>query len=153
MFSYLQHNVVNIHLYRHIKSATSLRVSAFFILANMIMKKYLLLSLLTCLFFTQQVQAKAYPASESTAKSSKYNPIFVPFDLLIFRPVSLAVTVAGTALFVAMSPITALSSIAPPHDAFERVADVFIVVPATYTFLRPMGQVLCPGDCRPKDIK
>ncbi|OQK17109.1 hypothetical protein AU255_04200 [Methyloprofundus sedimenti] len=117
------------------------------------MKKYLLLSLLVCFFITQQVQAKAYQASDSTVKSSKYNPVFVPFDLLIFRPIGLAATVAGTALFIAMSPITALSSIAPPHDAFGRVADVFIVVPATYTFLRPMGQVLCPGDCRPEDIK
>ena len=118
----------------------------------MIMKKYLLLSLSCCCFFTQQLQAKANSAKEAT-EASDYNPLFVPFDLLIFRPIGLATTIAGTALFIAMSPITALSSIAPPHDAFARVADVFIVVPATYTFLRPMGKVLCPGDCRPEDIK
>ena len=82
-----------------------------------------------------------------------YNPWFVPFDILITRPLGLAATVAGTALFVVFSPFTALSSIAPPHDAFERTADVFIVVPATYTFLRPVGKFLCPGDCRPADIK
>jgi len=110
------------------------------------MKKYLFLSLLACFFFTQPVQAKAEPSAD-------YNPFFVPIDLLVTRPLGLATTIAGTALFVVMSPFTALSSIAPPHDAFERVADVFIVVPATYTFLRPMGKFLCPGDCRPADIK
>ena len=82
-----------------------------------------------------------------------YNPWFVPFDILITRPLGLATTLVGTALFVVFSPFTALSSIAPPHDAFERAADVFIVVPATYTFLRPVGKFLCPGDCRPVDIK
>ncbi|MCK5354724.1 MAG: hypothetical protein KAJ63_06365 [Methyloprofundus sp.] len=111
------------------------------------MKKYLLLSLLSCFFLTQPAQAKA----KDYTKTPDYNPYFVPFDLLITRPLGLATTVVGTALFVVMSPFTALSAIAPPHDAFERVADVFIVVPATYTFLRPMGKFLCPGNCRPTD--
>ena len=110
------------------------------------MKKYIHLGLFTCFFFIQPIHAKEKPTKD-------YSPYFVPFDLLIFRPLGFATTAAGTALFVAMSPFTALSSIAPPHDAFERVADVFIVVPATYTFLRPMGKFLCPGDCRPADIK
>ena len=109
------------------------------------MKKYLLLILITCFFFTQPVLAEE--------KNTDYNPFFVPIDILITRPLGLATTVVGTALFVVMSPFTALSAIAPPHDSFERVADVFIVVPATYTFLRPVGKFLCPGDCRPSDIK
>ena len=88
-----------------------------------------------------------------TNSTPDYNPWFVPFDILITRPLGLATTITGTVLFVAFSPFTALSSIAPPHDAFERTADVFIVVPATYTFLRPVGKFLCPGDCRPADIK
>ncbi len=95
----------------------------------------------------------AVHAKTNSTEGDDYNPYFVPFDLLITRPLGLAATVTGTALFVVMSPFTALSSIAPPHDAFERVADVFIIVPATYTFLRPMGKFLCPGDCRPADIK
>jgi hypothetical protein len=74
-------------------------------------------------------------------------------DILITRPLGLATTITGSALFVVLSPFIGLSAIAPPHDAFERVADVFIVVPATYTFLRPVGKFLCPGDCRPSDIK
>jgi len=96
---------------------------------------------------------QAQPKAKDYTKTSDYNPYFVPFDLLITRPLGLATTVVGTTLFVAMSPFTALSSIAPPHDAFERVADAFIVVPATYTFLRPMGKFLCPGNCRPADVE
>ena len=116
------------------------------------MKKYLLLSLITCFFFIQPVQAMGKPVPDYT-EAKDYSPFFVPFDILIFRPLGLATTITGTALFIAFSPFTALSAIAPPHDAFERVADVFIIVPATYTFLRPMGKPLCPGDCRPADVE
>ncbi|GFO72564.1 hypothetical protein BJAS_P2919 [Bathymodiolus japonicus methanotrophic gill symbiont] len=113
------------------------------------MKKFILFSLLSCFFFIQPVHAK----TKATPQSKDYNPWFVPADILITRPLGLAATITGTALFIVFSPFTALSSIAPPHDAFERVADVFIIVPATYTFLRPVGKFLCPGDCRPEDIK
>ena len=112
--------------------------------------------------YAKEEPIKVTPASNDNDYSVKtrktkpnpdYNPFFVPFDILISRPLGLATTVAGTALFVVFSPFTALSSIAPPHDAFARTADVFIVVPATYTFLRPVGKFLCPGNCRPSDIK
>ena len=125
----------------------------------MIMKKYLLLSLLTCFFFFQTVHAQEKPTTANSTEVSNskkkldYNPWFIPMDILITRPLGLATSMAGTALFVVFSPFIGLSAIAPPHDAFERVADVFIVVPATYTFLRPVGKFLCPGDCRPADIK
>lgn len=119
----------------------------------MTMRKNILLSLLICFILIHTAQAKERTVPVEPANVEGYNPYFVPFDLLIFRPLGLAATIAGTALFVVMSPITALSAIAPPHDAFERVADVFIIVPSTYTFLRPMGKFLCPGDCRPEDIK
>ena len=106
---------------------------------------------------TAHAQKNPAPANSTSVTDSKkekdYNPWFVPMDILITRPLGLATTVAGTALFVVFSPFIGLSAIAPPHDAFERAADVFIVVPATYTFLRPVGKFLCPGDCRPTDIK
>jgi hypothetical protein len=117
------------------------------------MKKYLLLSLLSCFFFIQTVHAQKKLATANSEKKLDYNPWFVPMDILITRPLGLATTITGSALFVVLSPFIGLSAIAPPHDAFERVADVFIVVPATYTFLRPVGKFLCPGDCRPSDIK
>lgn len=105
---------------------------------------------------TVQVEAATNNKPDTVTGSKKnadYNPWFVPADILITRPLGLATTLAGTALFLVFSPFTALSAIAPPHDSFERVADVFIVVPATYTFLRPVGKFLCPGNCRPADVK
>ena len=99
------------------------------------MKKYLLLSLLTYLLFIPALHAK----TPVIADKARYDPMFVPIDILLFRPLSLATTIAGSALFIAVSPFTALSSIAPPHDAFERVGDIFVVLPATYTFMRPIG--------------
>ncbi len=99
------------------------------------MKKFLLISLLTSLLFTPVLHAKA----PITSDKARYDPMFVPIDIMIFRPLGLVTTIAGSALFVVFSPFTALSSIAPPHDAFERVGDIFVVLPATYTFMRPIG--------------
>ncbi len=60
-------------------------------------------------------------------------------ETLFFRPLGLVTTICGTALFAGMSPLTALASIAPPHDAFLKTADALIVSPAEYTFTRPLG--------------
>ncbi|MCF7971009.1 MAG: hypothetical protein K9L22_07555 [Methylococcaceae bacterium] len=98
------------------------------------MKKYLLISLLTALFFHQTVQAET-----TTPDKTRYDPLFVPIDIILFRPLGLATTITGSALFIAISPFTALSAIAPPHDAFERVGDIFVALPAIYTFMRPIG--------------
>ncbi|RLA21557.1 MAG: hypothetical protein DRQ62_09380 [Gammaproteobacteria bacterium] len=123
------------------------------------MKKFLLPGLFICFFSIQIAHAQqestttGSPKATSSTKNTDYNPWFVPLDILVTRPLGLAATITGTALFIVFSPFTALSAIAPPHDAFERVADVFIIVPSTYTFLRPVGKFLCPGDCRPADIK
>lgn len=60
-------------------------------------------------------------------------------DLIVARPLGLVGTVVGTALFIGLSPFTALAAIAPPHDAFARTADILIAQPAAYTFVRPLG--------------
>jgi len=60
-------------------------------------------------------------------------------DVLLFRPVGLVVTLAGTVTLVATSPFTAFASISPPHDAFERMTGLLIVGPAKFTFDRPLG--------------
>lgn len=61
------------------------------------------------------------------------------FDIILFRPVSFIATVAGTAAFVGLSPLTAFASIPYPHDAFDRTAEFLIKQPARYTFQRPLG--------------
>ena len=99
------------------------------------MKKYLLISLLTCLLFIPTLHAK----TPAIADKARYDPMFVPIDILLFRPLSLATTIADSALFIAVSQFTALSSIAPQHDYFQRVGDIFVDLQTNYTVMRHSG--------------
>jgi len=71
-------------------------------------------------------------------RSEDYDKSFIPLDLLVFRPLGLLTTIAGTGVFIGVSPFTALASIAD-HDAFHKTANIFIAAPASYTFSRPLG--------------
>lgn len=79
-------------------------------------------------------------------------------DLILLRPVGLAITVGGAGLLVATSPFTGLASIAPPHDAFVRAGNALVVGPAGFTFNRPLGEFsyqrsgVYPVLTRPSDI-
>jgi hypothetical protein len=66
-------------------------------------------------------------------------------DLVFYRPLGLIATLAGTALFAATTPLTALAYISPPHDAFEIAAGMFIYTPAKFAFDRPLG-VITPDE-------
>lgn len=68
-------------------------------------------------------------------------------DVILMRPGGLVLTIVGSALFVGLTPLTAFAAIAPPHDAFDIVADVLIVGPADFTFNRPIG-AMYPTDYR-----
>lgn len=72
-------------------------------------------------------------------RSEDYDKSFIPLDLLVYRPTGLLATIIGTAIFIGVSPFTALASIPAPHDAFHKTANIFIVAPANYTFSRPLG--------------
>lgn len=63
------------------------------------------------------------------------------FDIVLYRPLGLIATVAGTAVFAATSPLTAFANISPPHDAFEIAAGMLILAPAKFTFDRPLGVI------------
>ena len=71
--------------------------------------------------------------------SEDYDKSFIPIDLLFYRPLGLLTTIVGTAVFIGVSPFTALASIPEPHNAFHKTANIFIVAPANYTFSRPLG--------------
>jgi hypothetical protein len=60
-------------------------------------------------------------------------------DVIIIRPVGFAATLAGGALFVGLSPLTALASMPAPHDAFPKLAAILVGAPFSYTFERPLG--------------
>jgi hypothetical protein len=61
-------------------------------------------------------------------------------DLILLRPVGLAMTIGGIGLLVATSPFTGIASYAPPHDAFLRASNALVVGPAGFTFNRPLGE-------------
>jgi len=55
------------------------------------------------------------------------------FDLLLIRPVGVAATVIGSALFVVSLPFSAIGGNTKP--AYEKM----VKEPAKYTFTRPLG--------------
>lgn len=56
-------------------------------------------------------------------------------DAFLLRPLGLAATVLGTAVFFVTLPFSL-----PTHSA-DEAAKVLVVKPAKYTFARPLGQV------------
>lgn len=67
-------------------------------------------------------------------------------DVLIYRPIGFALTVTGTALFVAVSPMLAIANIAPPHDAFDDSLEMLVMTPFNFTFDRPLGVMRPDGN-------
>ena len=65
------------------------------------------------------------------------------YDVLIdgfLRPLGFVETIAGTAAFAVLSPLTALASLPSIQiSAFVELADTLIVKPAKFTFVRPTG--------------
>ena len=79
------------------------------------------------------------PAEDYGSKRQQSAPAILA-DLVLLRPFGLAMMAAGTGFFVATMPITAMASIAPPHDAFQRSGNALVVAPAAFTFMRPLGE-------------
>ena len=73
--------------------------------------------------------AGASPAYAYDSSSS----IVVTADVLVARPVCLAATVVGSALFVVALPVALLSK------STDKAAKVLVVGPAKATFTRPLG--------------
>ncbi len=96
-----------------------------------IMKK-----LISTFFLLSVMSCSAVAQSQGIEKT---DPGFVLLDVLLYRPVGLVATLVGTAVFVGVSPLTALASIPKPHDAFAKISNILIVFPGAYTFVRPIG--------------
>ena len=78
----------------------------------------------------------AAPASEDPfAPDTSPTGEQMALDLIIVRPLSLVGTVLGTAVFIVALPINALTL------NFSDPARRLIVEPATYTFVRPLGDL------------
>ncbi len=72
--------------------------------------------------------------------SNHYNGFDIMGDVGL-RFVGFIGTVVGTGLYIGMSPFTAISHAVPPHNSFQKLADVMVVGPARYTFVRPIGNL------------
>lgn len=81
------------------------------------------------------------------------DPGFVLLDVLFYRPVGVAATIIGTGVFIGLSPLTALASIPKPHDAFAKTANILILAPGAYTFIRPLGDREFPYHAPPYKYK
>lgn len=72
------------------------------------------------------------------------------FDVIIDFPVRMFTflsMVGGFGAFAAVSPLTGLMTIPPPHDAFPKVWDILVCKPAKYTFRRPIGEYRYDEGC------
>lgn len=78
------------------------------------------------------------PASPALAQNpvSEVTGEGMAADFLVLRPLGLAVTVIGCAFYVATFPFVVWSE-KNRNNALHH----FIVVPATYTFARPLGEL------------
>ncbi len=79
------------------------------------------------------------------------------YDVMVdmfLRPVGMAATLIGAGIFVGVSPLTALATIAPPHDAFEKLGDTIVCKPFKWTFNRPSGDYRYDEGCanNPKPV-
>ncbi len=92
--------------------------------------------LLIVLLALASLQAKAEYGNGCKPKNEALNLLT---DVIVIRPVGLAGTIAGGALFIGLSPFTAIANIPEPHNAFDRVGKVLVGIPYAYTFVRPLG--------------
>ncbi|MGD0959270.1 MAG: hypothetical protein ABSB19_05625 [Methylomonas sp.] len=97
------------------------------------MKKILILAML--LAFTPTV---------NSAESKVLGIYF--FDITLYRPAGIVATIAGSAIFVSILPLTAIAAISPPNDAFDKTVNALVLTPFNYTFNRPLGVIDADAD-------
>lgn len=99
----------------------------------------LLLIVLTGVLLAAPVSAKDCPAERQRDAE------LMTADVALARPVGVAATVTGLALFVISSPFSALGG--NSKEAWESL----VVAPADYTFKRPLGSFDCEQPPRGKE--
>jgi hypothetical protein len=94
-------------------------------------RKIIVVWLVACFLF---FQAMPLAAAENKARTEKRNFELAIVDLVATRPIGGVLMVLGFAAFVLSTPITAVSQ--NTDDAW----DTLVGFPASYTFVRPLGQ-------------
>jgi hypothetical protein len=90
------------------------------------MKTKLLITVVCVLALLLSTSTPAYAAGDTGAAS-------VAVDIAVARPVSFAMTIIGSVLFVVSLPIAATSG------CVDKAAKTLVVAPAKDTFTRPLG--------------
>jgi hypothetical protein len=94
------------------------------------------------LVFMALVVAVSTPAFADD-QSVNANGLDVLADVVL-RPVGLVATIVGAGAYLSVLPAVAIHSIYPPHDAYEKWADMVVINPAKFTFTRPTGDYNYP---------
>lgn len=81
-----------------------------------------------------QADTDANSSDATSTYASEPSAGMMAFDLLLVRPLSLAATAVGTALFVVDLPLAVFQKDAPAAPFHQLVVN-----PARYTFTRPLG--------------
>jgi hypothetical protein len=77
----------------------------------------------------------AWCAATPAQTSGTTDPVEVAADVIVVRPVCLAATAVGSALWVVALPISAISK------SVKSSAKALVVKPARATFTRPLGDM------------
>jgi hypothetical protein len=90
------------------------------------MKSKLLITVICVLALLFSASTPAFASGDTDATS-------VAVDVVVARPVSLALTIVGSALFVVSLPFSAASG------CVDKAAHTLVTSPAKDTFVRPLG--------------
>jgi len=90
------------------------------------MKSKLLITVLCVLALLFNTVSPAFASGDAGATS-------VAVDVVVARPISFAMTIIGSVLFVVSLPVAA------PSHSVGKVANTLVVGPAKDTFKRPLG--------------
>jgi len=100
------------------------------------MKKFhkLVLTLMTALLFAAATfNTQAFAQKEKDPPAAEVMAV----DLLVLKPLGFVTTVLGCVLYTVSLPLTMWSK-----ERMNKTAERFIIEPATYTFVRPLGEGL-----------
>ena len=74
-------------------------------------------------------------ATLSEATVPEPEPVAIVFDIFVLRPLGMAATIIGVALFVPVAIMTAPAG----EEVIESAQELFVFQPAKNTFQRPLG--------------
>lgn len=99
------------------------------------MKTMIACVVLCGLLWTVSGVSTAQPVSDTTPSPSERAVGAILLDFFLLRPLGLAGTAIGSAIYVVTLPVSL------PTRSARHVARHMVIAPAQYTFVRPLGEV------------